>query len=187
METHAAAESLTADRFAEAYVKGLRQTARFLSSRCGLLQPEAEELAQAAWVQGWESRAALRNPAVLPVWVNSIALNLFRTEQRRAWRREELALDPAVESSPTAGIEAAEALEACSPRDTRLLVNRYLLGYSTSELASQENLGNIAVRVRISRARRQIREARTSGRQRASKRRPGKGVERSGFRLRSVA
>lgn len=155
-------ECVTADRFAEAYGKGLRKTAQFLHSRCGLNDLEAEEFAQAAWVQGWQSRAALRNAAALPAWINTIALNLFRGDCRTAWRREELSHEPTVESSsPTAGIEAAQALRVCSPRDSRLLLNRYLLGYSTTELATQEKIGSVAVRVRISRARKQIREART--------------------------
>jgi RNA polymerase sigma factor (sigma-70 family) len=152
-------DSLTVERFAEAYGRGFPRTIRFLSRRCGLQHQEAEELAQAAWAQGWESRGGLRDAASLPTWVNSIALNLFRTGLRKAWRREELVRDPAVAPNSHAGIEVTEALRACSPRDSRLLLNRYLFGYSTTELASQEKIGNIGIRVRLSRARKQVREA----------------------------
>lgn len=153
-------EPLTADRFAAAYGTGYHRTVRFLHSSCGLARLEAEEFAQAAWVQGWESRATLRDAAALPAWVNTIALNLFRGDRRTAWRRGELLYDPTINPSPMAGIEAAEVLRVCSLRDSRLLVNRYLFGYSTNELASQEKVGNIAIRVRLSRARKQIRESR---------------------------
>ena len=159
METASVEGSLNADSFAAAYGRGFPRTIRFLSSHCGLRPQEAEEFAQAAWARGWESRGALRDAKALLGWVNSIALNLFRGECRGAWRREELWEHQAPQPSPTAGLEAAQALRACSPRDARLLVSRYVLGYSSAELASKEQLGSIAVRVRLSRARRQVRQA----------------------------
>lgn len=187
-ETAATEESLTADRFAEAYEKGLRQTVRLLSNRCGLPPAEAEEFAQAAWARGWEFRVTLRKPAALAAWVNSIAMRLFLEQRRRGWREEELSHDPPIESrSPTAVIEAEEALRSCSPRDSRLLVNRYLFGYSTAELALQERIGNIAVRVRLSRARQQVREARSRSGEISHRQGPGLPATVSNFPLPSVA
>lgn len=187
MEATATEELMTADCFAKAYEKGLGQTARLLIRRCGLPQMEAEEYAQAAWVQGWESRAALRSAAALPMWVNTIALNLFRSEQRKAWRREDLSYDPSIKSSPTTGIEAEQALRACSPRDSRLLAGRYMLGYSIAELASREKMGNVALRVRLSRACKQVRQVRAGERKNASNGWPERPVEALNFHLQSVA
>jgi DNA-directed RNA polymerase specialized sigma24 family protein len=104
-------------------------------------------------------RATLRDAAALQGWINTIALNLLRGDRRIAWRCGELLRDPTTHSSPTAGIEAAQALRACSLRDSRLLLNCYLFGYSTTELASQEKVGDVAIRVRLSRDRKQVREA----------------------------
>ncbi len=47
------------EAFAKEYVKGLRQTIRFLLSK-GADIDLAEELAQAAWARGWEARKQLK-------------------------------------------------------------------------------------------------------------------------------
>src|SRR5580693_7536506 len=63
--------------YAEAFEAGYPATRRFLLSRGAAIE-EAEEIAQAAWVRGWEFREQLRDPDLVGYWVNSIARNLFR-------------------------------------------------------------------------------------------------------------
>jgi hypothetical protein len=46
---------MTQESFAAAYRNGFHTTMRLMLSK-GLLIDEAEELAQAAWVRGWEAR-----------------------------------------------------------------------------------------------------------------------------------
>ena len=67
--------------YAEAFKAGYPATRRFLLSRGAALE-EAEEIAQAAWVRGWEFRDQLRDPGLVGFWVNSIARNLFRAKFR---------------------------------------------------------------------------------------------------------
>jgi DNA-directed RNA polymerase specialized sigma24 family protein len=57
-------------------------TVRFLESR-GSARDSAEEIAQAAWVRGWERIEQLRDVAMVFTWVNTIALNIFRSDCRR--------------------------------------------------------------------------------------------------------
>lgn len=90
-----------------------------------------------------------------------------RGDRRRASRWEELREHQAPQPGPTAGLEAAEALRACSSREARLLASHFALGHSSAELTSTEKMGNIAVRVRLSLARKQVREALSGGRVRA--------------------
>lgn len=150
--------TLTAEEFGEAYSRRFIRTVKFLQARCSGLRPDqAEEIAQAAWARGWEYRESLRDRTLLPTWVNTIALNLFRSECRVAWRREELTYDPSCMGPSLVGLQAEQALQACSARDAHLLRARFSLGYSTDELARSAGVGRIAIRVRISRARRQIR------------------------------
>ena len=51
---------LSAEDFAATYSRTLRVTTKFLVSQ-GLVAQEALDLAQAAWVRGWEGRAQLRS------------------------------------------------------------------------------------------------------------------------------
>lgn len=69
------------NEYAEAFETGYPATRRFLLSRGAALE-EAEEIAQAAWVRGWEYRDQLRDPGLVGFWVNSIARNLFRAKFR---------------------------------------------------------------------------------------------------------
>src|SRR6478736_2189333 len=72
---------MQAPAYAEAFQNGFGATRRFLLSRGAALE-EAEEIAQAAWVRGWEFREQLRDPGLVGFWVNSIARNLFRAKFR---------------------------------------------------------------------------------------------------------
>src|SRR6202035_4330371 len=67
--------------YAQAFETGYSGTRRFLLARGAPLE-EAEEIAQAAWVRGWEFRQQLRDPGLVGFWVNSIARNLFRARFR---------------------------------------------------------------------------------------------------------
>src|SRR5580692_11683026 len=67
--------------FGEAYRTGYGATRRFLLASGAAIE-DAEEIAQAAWVRGWEYREQLRDPAMVGFWVNSIARNLFRARFR---------------------------------------------------------------------------------------------------------
>src|SRR5215831_12592619 len=79
--------------YGSAYQGGFDRTVRFLSSR-GVRRDTAEEIAQEAWVVGWERLGQLRNEELLRTWVNTIALNLYRrstcVEKRKRPLRENL-------------------------------------------------------------------------------------------------
>ena len=80
---------MTQDSFAAAYQNGFRATIRLMLSK-GLFFDEAEELAQAAWVRGWECRQQLESDDKVVQWVNAIAINTMYNEQRRSRRYAEL-------------------------------------------------------------------------------------------------
>src|SRR6185295_6703795 len=107
------------NEYADAFQKGYSATRRFLLSR-GARVDEAEEIAQAAWVRGWECREQLRDPSLVGYWVNSIARNLFRARFRSA---SPVPLDN-VNPSYTMNLEVIELnrlLELCPDRDRALL------------------------------------------------------------------
>src|SRR3984957_17276059 len=75
-------ERMTRDGYGIAYQKGFTLTVRFLLSR-GAQREYAMEVAQGAWVRGWERLHQLRDEATVVTWVNTIALNAYRRGKGR--------------------------------------------------------------------------------------------------------
>jgi RNA polymerase sigma factor (sigma-70 family) len=151
-------DSITPEAFAKAYGTGFGLTIRFLRSK-GASIDAAEELAQTAWVRGWEARSQLRAEGRIVPWINSIAYHRFCNEQRRLGRHAEL-----IEVSDTRKPALAEKLDAgmllglCSPIDKILLTKRYLEGLEVRDIAANQGLSEVAVRVRIHRCQSSLRE-----------------------------
>ncbi len=143
--------TLTPDAFAQAYVTGLRQTTKFLISK-GAALDLAEEVAQGAWVRGWEARDQLHLQDRLLPWVNTIAFHSLCTDHRRSVRYTELA-DVADSRSPepVAAIDAGILMNRCSPFEKALLTQRYVDGMDLKAIAETHGLSEIAVRLRIHR------------------------------------
>ena len=72
---------LSREEYGEAYEKSLVGTANLIISR-GATADVASDIAQCAWVRGWECIEQLKDPALLTTWVNRIALNLYLTTFR---------------------------------------------------------------------------------------------------------
>lgn len=148
---------MTQEQYASAFDGGYARTTRFLVSR-GVNTETAEEAAQAAWAKGWEHRDRLRNPEKVLYWVNTIALNLFRSSFRRRDTAElplEIPIPP--QASPHA-IDIRRALEKCAPADREIFEKYYLAGYTSAELGGQKGCTDVAIRVRLLRLRRRLRE-----------------------------
>jgi DNA-directed RNA polymerase specialized sigma24 family protein len=143
------------NEYAEAFEAGFPATRRFLVSRGAPIE-EAEEIAQAAWVRGWEYRDQLRDPGLVGFWVNSIARNLFRAKFRARHLVPIEGMDAPYLMSLDE-IEVKRLLERCSGRD-RALLERSLQGYSAEEIARQEGLTSTGIRVRMLRIRQALRE-----------------------------
>ncbi len=145
---------MTNDRYGTAYQRGFDLTVRFLISR-GLQRDNAEEVAQAAWVKGLERLSQLRDESFVVMWVNTIALNVYRN----SLRRKPL---PAHEfGDKTAGldlaaIDVARILGFCRPCDRRLL-EQSMIGVTPGEIADEQGVTETAIRIRLLRARREAR------------------------------
>ena len=147
---------MTREGYGQAYQRGFELTVRFLLAR-GVHRENAKEVAQAAWVRGWERLSQLRNESLVTTWVNTIALNVYRS----LIRREPLERDLRELSSGTAGIDlaaidVARILKFCRPCD-RFLLEQSMNGVTTAELAQQQGVSETAIRIRLLRARRDAR------------------------------
>jgi DNA-directed RNA polymerase specialized sigma24 family protein len=148
--------------FAEAYTRGFQSTVRFLMSR-GASADEAEEVAQGAWVRGWEAKSQLQSECRVIPWINSIAFRNFCNEKRHARRYTELCETPDTRFAPTcstAKVDLQVLMSKCSELDRSLLIHRFV-GFTTRQIARLHNLSEIATRVRIHRTRKVMRECAT--------------------------
>lgn len=146
------------EEFETAYTDHFSLTRRFLLSR-GMGAIRADELAQAAWSKAWERRGQLRELGSVAPWVNTIALNLLRGEARKAVPQAELDdRDEPVRSAVDKRIDAEKVLAALSGEDRRLMLQHVVAGLTSKEIAAQSKLSPVAVRVRLHRAKVQLRK-----------------------------
>jgi DNA-directed RNA polymerase specialized sigma24 family protein len=148
---------MTKDWFAQEYETGRLRTVNFLISK-GMARHAAEEIAQAAWVRGWECRGQLRDLQKALAWVNSIALNMGRNDQRHSARLT--GETDVVADSPMhqlAVLDVQRKLALCRPGDRTLLRKHYWEECSIAELAEWEHCSKGAMRLRLLRARRSLR------------------------------
>lgn len=151
---------LTRDEFGKIYGAKFRYTIRFLSMKTGLSDPEAEELAQAAWARAWEYRHQLLNPEVLVAWVNSIAKNIYNNRLRRLAGQEicELSHDTVCPKGMERALENLilyqQLLQHLDAESRDMLVAHYEFGYSDKEISDRTGLHRTTIRVRRMRERR---------------------------------
>ena len=152
---------MTTENYGQAYQAGFHRTVGFLLAQ-GLRGDCARDIAQAAWVRGWERLDQLRSEGMVLTWVNSIALNLYR-HSIRCDRANQRALKALPESRTAAGpdlaaIDLRRLLTFCRPCD-RLLLEQQMQGVSAEEMARKLGISNTAIRIRLLRARRGVRMA----------------------------
>ena len=149
--------NVTDAHFSQSFEAGFSRTAAFLRSR-GIASHTAEELAQAAWVKGWEARHQLDAPDRLLPWVNTIALNLLRSSYRTERMRKEVEMDGmplaciSVEPKLTARLDLEALMTALKPRDVALVEDCYITGQTTQEASAQHGSTPLALRLRLHRA-----------------------------------
>jgi RNA polymerase sigma factor (sigma-70 family) len=147
---------MTREGYGEAYKKGFELTVRFLLSR-GAWRDHASEIAQAAWARGWERLDQLRNESLVLTWVNTIALNLYRGLLRREPLNKELPeISLWTEGVNFAAINVAQVFSLCRPHE-RDLLEQYINGSTTAEIAERYGVSATAVRIRLLRTRRHLR------------------------------
>ncbi len=146
---------MTSEVYGQEFLKGFGYTSRYLQSR-GASKDQAEEMAQAAWVKGWERLDQLRQDCLVGRWVNTIALNEFRHGMRRQAFHEPLTEVCGEMGIDCAAIDAAAILKQCRQRD-KVLITHQLQGRTTGEIAALFGVSQTAIRIRLLRARRAAR------------------------------
>jgi DNA-directed RNA polymerase specialized sigma24 family protein len=152
---------MTRETYGQAYQNGFRRTVRLLCSR-GASTDRAEDVAQVAWLRGWERLHQLRDEGMIVSWVNAIAVNVHRHTIHYEARYQTLPDLCGQAEIDLARIDAARILTLCRPRD-RVLFEQQLGGLTTEEIATEQGVSPTAIGIRFLRARRAAR-ARVEGR-----------------------
>ena len=147
---------MTTCTFASAYETGLRRTISFLIYR-GVRSDLAPDIAQTAWMRGWERLGTLRDDSAVVSWINMIAWNCYRQDSRSN-RTLDSRLSEAQRTIEldSASVDIRKILPLCPP-EYRSLFESQLLGHTTREIAGHLGVSDTAVRVRLHRAKRQVR------------------------------
>ena len=149
---------MTREEYGDIYQSGRERTIRFLLSR-GASPGLAPDVAQAAWLRGWERLAQLRDPQTIVTWINTIALNHYRRVIRVERLHQEI--QPSSHGKTCmdlAAIDVNRILHICRPPE-RFLLEAQMSGITAKEMAREKGLTETAVRIRFLRARRSARKA----------------------------
>jgi len=146
---------MTQEGYGQAYQKGFVRTVRVLRSR-GASIHHAEDVAQSAWLQGWQKLDQLRDEGMIVSWVIAIAINYHRRGTRMEARYQDLPEICGYIGVDVAPLDAAKVLKFCSPGD-RLLFEQQLGGSTAKEIAKKQGVSATAIRIRLLRARRAVR------------------------------
>jgi RNA polymerase sigma-70 factor (ECF subfamily) len=149
---------MSSEEYADAYRRGFNLAVRFWVSR-GVSYDDAVESVQAAWAKGWERRDQLRQPASVLPWIISIAGNIRKTVLRQQ-QREIAADEPHATSQPSnaACIDAQKLLDGSKPLHRAVLEAHYMQGLTAVEIAEAEGVSEGAIRLRLLRARRNVKK-----------------------------
>lgn len=152
------AQTLTREAYGTAYEAGRERTVRLLLSR-GAQPGLAADVAQSAWLRGWEKLSQLRNPQMVLTWVNSIALNQYRRLASRENLHQEIReSDHGKVCLSLAPIDVQRILSISRPVDRQML-EAQIKGLTAKEIARKQGLSETAIRLRFLRARRSARKA----------------------------
>jgi len=149
--------TMTREDYGAAYEEGYRATVRLLVSR-GSAPDVAEEIAQAAWVRGWERLEQLRDSSMVFSWLNTIALNIVRTNCRKQPFLQILSGVSITPAPNLVGIDLRRIIKSVKPNDREILQRFYVEGFKVREIAEQQGCTETALKIRLLRVRRIIGE-----------------------------
>jgi DNA-directed RNA polymerase specialized sigma24 family protein len=108
-------------------------------------------------MRGWERLYQLRDEKLLSTWINSIALNTYRRAVYRERLFQHLSASIRAETYINeASIDLSRIMSSCRPED-RTLLEAHLAGVTPEEIAASDGVSQVAIRVRLLRARRAAR------------------------------
>lgn len=147
---------MTAEEFARR-VEALKPV-MYRVCRAQLREPhDREDAAQEAILRAWEKRETLRESAYFETWFIRILINACHDIQRRGQRVT--AMDVLPEPTPKPDHrDLYLALMTLDEKQRMCVLLHYIEGYSVREVAGMLGIGESAVKLRLMRGRKKLRE-----------------------------
>ena len=130
---------------------------------------QADELAQEAFLRGWQNICQLRDKQKFGAWVKRLAYRLFlhgyrrQTIETRYLRGVESAEQSSICHEEAAGLALSEELKHllshCHADEAELMILVYGFGFTVEELAQEKSMPVGTIKSHLSRAKQRIRRA----------------------------
>ena len=118
---------------------------------------DREDAAQEAILRAWEKRDGLREPQYFETWFIRILINACHDIQRRGRRMVTMDTPPERESKPE-DRDLYLALMALEEKQRMCVLLHHIEGYGVREVARMLGIGESAVKVRLMRGRKKLRQ-----------------------------
>lgn len=149
---------MTIDEFTRA-VEALRPTLYRICRSQLRDAADREDAVQEAIFCAWRKQKALRDPGRFDAWLIRILVNECHDAQRRRKRYVLTEAPPEPANRPDDGAgELWDALEALEEKQRLCMLLHYIEGYSVKEVSRMLNLGESAVKLRLMRGRKRLKE-----------------------------
>lgn len=121
---------------------------------------DAQDICQTVLLKRLEYTGTFPAPEAERAWIVRVTINTCKNLRRSFWRRNvvgmECVADPVAPEPEPGGL--LEELRHLPDRDREVLLLRYYMGYDAQEIAALLGIGTDAVRMRLSRARRRLKQ-----------------------------
>lgn len=120
---------------------------------------DREDAIQEAIFKAWKKRSSLREPRYFDTWFIRILINECRNIQKR--RKRSLSLETAGEHAGSSGFEGQDLRMSLASLDGKLricVLLHYIEGYSVREVSKMIGIGESAVKARLMRGRKRLKE-----------------------------
>lgn len=149
---------MTIDEFSRA-VEALKPTLYRVCRAQLSVAADREDAVQEAILRAWQKRHTLREPRYFNSWLIRILLNECHDAQRRRRRCVPMEALPEPKKDEDPRLEALrDALEALDEKQRLCVLLYYIEGYSVQEVARMLNIGESAVKQRLLRGRRKLKD-----------------------------
>ena len=149
---------MTIDEFTRA-VEALRPTLYRVCRAQLRIPADREDAVQEAIFSAWRKQKALRDPGRFDAWLIRILVNECHDLQKRRKRYVLTDAPPEPANRPDDRVgELWDALNALEEKQRLCVLLHYIEGYSVKEVARMLNLGESAVKLRLMRGRRRLKE-----------------------------
>jgi RNA polymerase sigma-70 factor (ECF subfamily) len=168
-----AGERAVADRDAESFDRLVAQEYAYVARLVGRLvgwRSDVDDLVQDVFVAALGGWAKFRGHCAARTWLTRIALNKCRSYGTRRWFRERFVAAWQAQAESAASVQRASAeshevaeqvrhaVKQLRQRDREVIVLHYLEQLSPADVAAVLNISQNAVEVRLTRARRRLKE-----------------------------